>query len=76
MLTHSLLGGISIATAFVWLPATSPARAQEILKELEQSEHGQTHPEHDHDAAPTKNKTAAKGHRDHSGHNQAKGTSG
>ena len=40
MLTHSLLRGFLAATAFVWLwlPATSSARAQEILKELEQSD--------------------------------------
>jgi len=81
MLTHSLLRGFLAATAFVWfwLPATSPARAQEILKELEQSEQGKTHEQHghEHDAAPNpKNKTTAKGHKEHGGHKQTKDHSG
>ena len=51
MLTHFLLRGFTVATASValWLSATGAARAQDILKELEQNEQGQTREHHGHE---------------------------
>jgi hypothetical protein len=86
MLTHSLLRGFSAAIAVVALYFSAPnsGRAQDILKELEESGHGQNHAGHgkDHDAAPsTKKKATAHEHaghgeskqkKKHTGHKQAK----
>ena len=79
MLTHFLLRGLSAATALVafWLSATGAVRAQDILKELEQNEPGQTNEHHGHEhAAPDMKKQNAakkdehKGHREHKAHKQ------
>ena len=77
MLTHCLLRGFLAATAVaaLWLSATSPARTQDILKELEQNEQGQTHERHGHEqSAPDVKKSAKqdehKGHKEHKGQKQ------
>jgi hypothetical protein len=74
MLTHSLLRGFSAAVAVVALLAPLPGLSQDILKELEKEDHGQSHGGHEkHDATPgTDRKTAAPGHADHGGHKSAK----
>ena len=58
------LDGLTVATALValWLSATGAARAQDILKELEQNEQGQTreHHGHEHVAPDMKKQNAAK----------------
>ena len=45
MLTHSILRGFSAAIAVVgiWIAVPGLGRAQDILKELEENEHGQNH---------------------------------
>jgi hypothetical protein len=80
MLTHSLLRGFLAAIAVVALFASVPGRAQDILKELEQEEHGEGHAGHgNYDAVPgPAKKTTAHEHgghqqtKKHRGHKQAK----
>jgi hypothetical protein len=78
MLTHSFLRGFSAAIAIVALLVAIPGRAQDILKELEQGEHDQSHAGHGkHDAAPgMEKKTTAHEHAGHGGHKQTNTHSG
>jgi hypothetical protein len=78
MLTHCLLRGLSVATALAafWFSATGAARAQDILKELEQNEQGQTREHHGHEhAAPDMKKQNAAKQDEHKGHKEHKGIS-
>jgi len=77
MLTHSILRGFSAAIAVVgiWIAVPGLGRAQDILKELEENEHGQNHAGHgkEHGTTPDKKKkTAAQEHAGHGGHKQNK----
>src|SRR4029078_11850909 len=77
MLTHSLLRSFSaaITVAGVWIAIPNFGRAQDILKELEENEHGQNHAGHgkEHVTTPDKKKKAgAQEHAGHGGHKQHK----
>jgi hypothetical protein len=76
MLTHVILRGClaSIAIVAVWIVVVSHGQAQEILKELEQSEHEHSDHSgngHDHGDMPGMNKNAPSKNKEHDGHQGA-----
>ena len=72
MQSHYLVRGfVAAASAALWLTFPSSGRAQDILKELEDTEHTQARPSHDHhNMEGAKKKEAPAAHQKHGGHRQ------
>ena len=72
MQSHYLVRGfVAAASAALWLTFPSSGWAQDILKELEDTEHTQARPSHDHhNMEGAKKKEAPATHQKHGGHGQ------